>query len=109
MEQRGEAALVGVGERVGPFGQREGVLDHQGVDVAQAALQDVQAQHREFLFFAPGGGGGRSDLERNPAVGLRSVLIQGLCSQAAAMSVNELFGGSGGEAAMCVLRCAGAG
>ena len=34
----------------------EGVLDHEGVDQAEAALQDVQAQHPEFLLLVPVGG-----------------------------------------------------
>jgi hypothetical protein len=56
VEDRGEAAPVGVGEHARPFGQREGVLDHEDVDQAEAALQDVQAQHPEFLLLATVGG-----------------------------------------------------
>jgi hypothetical protein len=56
VEDRGEAAPAGVGEHVRPFGQREGVLDHEGVDQAEAALEDVQAQHPELLHLAAVGG-----------------------------------------------------
>jgi hypothetical protein len=56
VEQRGEAAAVGVTEDAGPFRFGQGVLDHQGVYEGQAGLQDLQAQHGQFLFFAAVGG-----------------------------------------------------
>lgn len=42
--------------RVGPFRLGEGVLDHQRVHEPEAALQDLQAEHGQFLFLAPVGG-----------------------------------------------------
>src|SRR5439155_18591734 len=48
-EKRCQAATVGLTEDVGPLRLGEDVLDHQGVYQAEARLQDLQAEHGQFL------------------------------------------------------------
>jgi hypothetical protein len=51
-EQRVHAAFVLVGQDAGPFGFGQDVLEHQGVDVDEGGLEEVQGEYRELLLVA---------------------------------------------------------
>ncbi|MDH2387276.1 hypothetical protein QCN29_00435 [Streptomyces sp. HNM0663] len=97
-EQRGQGPLVLVGQRVGPFGVGEHVLDHQGVHEDERGLQEMERKNGGFLLVAAVAGQFAALAEEDDVVGAVPALddVQPFLDLALEVAVAQVAGDEDG-------------
>jgi len=93
-EQRGERVQVSCRQPPFPLGPGEHLLDHEGVHVDHAVLQQVQAEHAQLLVLAPVAGHLAAAGEEDEVIGAVPLLddVQPIVDLAPERLVGEVAG-----------------